>query len=252
MARMEFLRSNRYDTTTQIVPPSGTESAGNLMDRTVTKSWESVGQTGTSRVLSIVFSQPTPISHLILQGHNLEKYRVFYNSATANSFPNDVNVDSNTSENSYHYLGTTTVSSIQIQMDTPFTTTAEYTIGELIATERLYVLERNPSAAEWKPKEARKRIIHDMPDGGVRVFNIKTKYATEIGLKFITESAKDSLFDIYDAAQEFIFVPFPTTTGWDGKAPECSWLSDFDFKPGTNDKEQGFSGTIKMRETPSG
>ena len=50
------------------------------------------------------------------------------------------------------------------------------------------------------------------------------------------------------------FVPFPTTTAgeWDGKAAECAWVGDFDFKHGENSKTQGFSGSINLRETAGG
>lgn len=252
MSRMEFLKINQYNTTTSVVPPSGTSTAGNLFDRVLSKKWESVNQTGTSQVLSIEFPEPKVISQVLIRGANLKDYRLFFNSITASVFPTDVNVIGNTAQHTLHVLGSTTVNSIQLQMDTPFSTTQEYTIGELIYTERVLQLERNPTAKGYKPLTRQTRIFHTMPDGGSKVFNIARKFDAAIPLAFITDTLTASIDGLYEDANSLVFVPFPTTTSWDGAAPEVNLTNDFDFKHSTNDKQQGQSGTIKIKETPSG
>ena len=252
MARMEFLKQNLYNTTTNIVVPSGTDVADALFDRSTSKFWESVGATAASIVVSIKFTTPRVVSHLLLQGHNLKRFRVFYNSVTANTFPTNVNVTTNSDTSSYFNLGSTTVSSIQVQMDSTTVAGAEYRIGELIATERLCVFERNPAADDYSPVIMKKRVVHEMPDGGVKVYEISQKFRADMRWKFITTSFRDSLLSVFDLAEPFTFAPFPTATSWDGFAKQVVWDGDFDFSHDTNDKEQGFGGKVRIREVASG
>ena len=253
MARMEFLKKNLSNTTTSVVVSSGSDVSDALFDRSTTKYWESVGATGASIVLSIEFPTPTVISHVILQGHNLKRFRLFYNSATANTFPTNVNVTTNSDTSSYFGLGgSSTVSSIQLQMDSTTVAGAEYRIGELIATERLCVFERNPAADDYKPVRMKKRIIHEMPDGGVKVFEVSQKFKAEMKWGFITQTFHDSLLSVFDLAEPFSFIPFPTATSWDGQAKQVIWDGDFDFAHDTNDKAQGYGGKVRIREVAAG
>jgi hypothetical protein len=249
---MEFLKQNQYNTTTSIVPPSGSDVADALFDRSTTKYWETVGATGASVVLSIEFASPRVISHLLIQSHNMKRFRVFYDSATANTFPTNVNVTTNSDTSSYFDLGSTTVSSLQIQMDSTTVAGVEYRIGELIATERLAVFERNPSADDYKPVRSKKRIVHEMPDGGVKVFEVSQKFRAEMRWGFITQTFHDSLLSVFELAEPFTFAPFPTTSAWDGFAKQVIWDGDFDFAHDTNDKAQGFGGKVRIREVAAG
>lgn len=249
MARMEFLDENFLNTTTQIQVDSGTSTISYLFDRNRSLGFTSVGYDGaTSTVLSIEFDSPTAISHVLMQGHNLKDFRVFYDSTTANSL--DV-VSSNSSSSYYLSFSTTTVSSIQIQMDSAFPS-GEKNVGELIITERLVQFERNPTVSKWKPMVYRKQVVHEMPDGGAATFNVKDKYRAQLSWKFITESFYDDLTTVYNAGEPFYFIPFPTATAWDGVGHEVMWIGNFDFKHSTNDKDQGYEGKITLRETPGG
>ena len=58
----------------------------------------------------------------------------------------------------------------------------------------------------------------------------------------------NSLFNIYETQTAVMFVPFGTTTAWDGKAYECLWTNDFDFRHSDNNKDAGFSGMITLEE----
>jgi len=127
----------------------------------------------------------------------------------------------------------------------------EKTIGELIISERKLVFTRNPNAALYNPLIDRTQIEHTMPDGGAILFNVKDKYKTKIGLRYITTSFYDSLLDIYEDADSIYFIPFPTTTSWNGKAYHMVWSGDFDFKFAVNTKDN-YSGNILLKETASG
>ena len=249
MSRMEFLRENQYNTTTSVVVNNNTDGVEFLFDKNPTIQYTTSGYTGstTASAISIVFSVPTVISHAILQNHNIRDWRIYYNSITSNS----LNITSGNSA-SYTYLSfpSITVSSIQFEHISG-QSNSERTIGELIFTDRLSQFERNPSINDFTPVIDRKQIIHEMPDGGIVLYNIKNKYRASLSWDFITSSFHSTLFNIYDMAQPVIFIPEPTTTAWNGTANEVVWIGDFDFKHSTNDKNQGYSGKINLRQTPS-
>lgn len=248
MARMEFLSENRLNTTTQAKVDSNTVTAAYAFDRSTSLGYSSNGyNSDTSTIFSVEFAVPVVLSHLLLQNHNLKGFRVFYNSATANSL---AVVTGNSATSYYLNFNSVTVSSIQVQMDTTVTG-VEKSVGEIVVAERQIQFERNPSIQNWTPTVYRKQIEHEMPDGGTVLFNIQDKYQASLSWEFITQSFRDGLKTVYDAATPLYFLPFPTTTSWDGTAYESVWTGDFDFKHGTNDKTQGYSGSIVLKQTPS-
>lgn len=249
MARMEFLKENQLNTTTMVTPPSGTDSVEELFDRNTDKIWESVNQTGTAQVLSVEFGKNVVLSHVLLQNMNLKTYRIFYDSSTANSL---ANVTQNSDTSRYHSFASVTVASIQVQMNAPITSSEEYKIGELVLTERRCQFELNPSSKNYKPRRPKTRIKHDMPDGGSRVFEIADKFSAKIRLEFISDTFTSGLESVFESGEPNYFLPFPTTSSWDGKGYEVNWLNDFDFTYAENSRSQGQSGTIEIRQTQSG
>jgi hypothetical protein len=247
---MEFLGENLLNTTTQLKIDSNTDLASYLFDRSVALGYTTNGYTGaTTTVISVEFSSPVVLSHVLMQNHNLKGFRLFYNSVTANALVPAVTTNSETS--SYFSFASVTVSSVQLQMDTTIAAGVERSVGELVLLERQLQFERNPTVKKWKPTVFRKQIEHEMPDGGTAVFNIRDKYRASLSWDYVTTSFRDALFGVFQTADPLYFVPFPTTTGWDGVAYEAAWVDDFDFKHTTNDKVQGFSGSILLKETPS-
>lgn len=248
MARMEFLSANLLNTSTQLHVESNLVTAPYLFDRSVSLGYSSDGFIGaTTTVISVEFDAATVLSHILIQNHNMKNFRLFYNSVTANSL--EV-ITSNSATSSYFLVNSVTVSSIQLQIDATMLGTDEKQVGELVLSERLIQFERNPTQSQWNPTVFRKQIEYEMPDGGTSVFNVKDKYRTTMSWEFITSSFRDSLFSIYEDAVPLYFLPFPTTTGWDGGAYESVWTGDFDFKHATNDKQQGYSGSLTLKETP--
>ena len=249
MARMEFLSENRLNTSTQLKVDSNTTTAAYLFDRNATLGYSSNGYSGaTGTVISVEFTTPQVLSHILLQEHNLKGFRVYYNSATANSL---AIVSGNSSTSYYLAFSSVTVSSIQLQGDSVIAGSGEKNVGELIVGNRLSQFERNPSVKKFSPTIFRKQVEHEMPDGGAVLFNIKDKYRANLSWEFITSTFQSELLGIFSDGDPLYFLPFPTTTLWDGAAYECAWVGDFNFRHATNDKTQGYSGSILLKETPA-
>lgn len=248
MALMEFLKQNKLNTTTMItVPANQTGTLAYLFDRNTGLGFTSVGyDSNTSLALTVTFPTPTVLSHVFLQHHNLAQYRVFYDGVTANSL---AVVATNSETSTYHAFASTTVSSVTIQMDRAKTAATERQLGEFVVTERRLQFERNPSFKDYVPVVARKRIRHEMPDGGMAHFNIKNKFKAKLSWKFLSAVFAASLRTVYDEAAALYFLPFPTTTAWDGVAHEVLWDNDFDFADDENSRTQGKGGEIKLWET---
>lgn len=244
---MEILSQNLINTTTMIRSESGTGLTQYLFDRNRSLGYATVGYSGaTASTISIEFSVPTVISVLLLQETNLEAVSGYYDSMTANSL---FSLTGSSDGSLYIPFNSITVSSFQLQLNGA---TGERNIGEMVLCDRLLSFERNPAVSGFTPSISRKQVEHEMPDGGRVLFNIRDKYRASLNWKFITPSFHNNLLSIYEMADPFYFVPFPTTSAWDGRGHEVVWVGDFDFKHSTNDRQQGYSGGINMRETPSG
>ncbi len=250
MAVMEFLGRNLVTTSTMIKVDSNTDLSTYMIDRNRRLGWSSNGYTGsTQTVISLEFGTPTVISHVMLQNHNLKDFRIFYNSVTANSL---LVVSSNSQTSTYLSVNSITVSSVQIQIDAPMVAGADRQVGELIIAERQLQFERNPSIEAWDQSIFRKQIEHEMPDGGTVVFNIKDKYRADIAWQFITETFRNQLRSVFDSGNPVYFLPRPTSTSWDGDAYEVVWVGGFNFYFSDNEPSVGYSGSLTLKETPSG
>lgn len=257
MALMEILQQSLLNTTTQITTTAN-NGAGTFQysfDRNIRLGYSTVGySSSTVAGFSIVFSQTTPVSHILIQNHNLRQFRAYYNSVTANSL---AVVAGNSATSTYLSFATVSVSNIELEMELQMSSGAvqadiEKTFGEIIVANRQLVFARNPSVQDWTPSFKRKQLIHEMPDGGIKAYQIRDKFQTKLKWSFITETFRNDLYTIYSSAAAFYFVPFPTTSAWDGQAYEVLWPGDFDFKHGDNSKSQGFGGSVLFRETTGG
>jgi len=248
---MQFCRKNEVNTTTQIAVDSvNTATVRYLFDRDLLTRFETVGYgTNTSTNITISFSSAVVVDRIFLQNHNLKQYRVFYNGATSNTFTPNISETTNSQSCSFYSVNTTTVTSITLQVDLAQSADTEKKIGEFYVGSRMFDFERNPSAADYKPMIDRHQVIHKMPNGGVNVFVVDDKFTAEIKWKFITESFTSQLLNLYETATAFTFIPFGTTTSWDGRAYEVAWTSDFDFRHADNNKTAGYSGRIIIQET---
>jgi hypothetical protein len=250
---MEFLSDNLLEKASAIRVQSNTDLTENLWDRNYDTPYESAGyDSNTATLISIEFSSPTVISHLLLMNNNFKKCRIFYNSLTANTFTPDFQTTTNAQTNLYIGFASITVNSISIQIDTCFTTTTEKSLGELILCEKLLSFDQNPEANKYQPVIDREFIEHKMPDGGIVQYNIKDKFTAKIGFSYITSAFYTSLLNIYEDGSALYFVPFPTMTSWDAKAYPVIWSGNFDFTYAGNNTLCGYKGNIILKERTSG
>lgn len=247
MAYMEFLGQNLCNTTTMLKVESNSTAALYLIDRNKYLAYQTSGyDSNTSTIISLEVGTGTVISNVLLQNHNFKNFRVFYNSVTANSI---AVVTNNSSTNHYFNFASVTVGSVQVQIDTCITSGVEKSIGQIVIAEKELVFETNPSAKRYTPTIDRIQVKHIMADGGISLHNIKDKYKTKIKLEFISETFYNSMLSIFQRGTPLYFVPFPTSTSWDGTAHEVVWSGDFNFKFNENVKTIGYNGEFVLEET---
>jgi hypothetical protein len=90
-----------------------------------------------------------------------------------------------------------------------------------------------------------------MSDGGTVVYFVQDNFKADIQRQYVDETEYDSLRSLHTLVTPFSFVPFPTGTSWDDKMYEVNWIGDFDFESySENVKDAGYSGSMRLRETP--
>lgn len=252
MRNMEFMGQNLLNTTSMFVVDSGTGTLSYLYDRNLSVEYQTDGYTGaTSTTLNIVFDNPTVVSRLMIQNHNLKAFSAYYDSNAANVFTPAISVAANSTTYHYFYFNSVTVSSIQIKMDDVIDLNQERSIGELVVADSKATFDYNPNSDNYDPKMFKQKIKHTMPDGGTNLFIVGNKFQAVLNMKFIGEAFKDSLRTIYDDGAPVYFVPEATTGAWAGEAHEVVWVNDWDFTYAENSKTQGYNGKIQIEETPN-
>jgi hypothetical protein len=236
---------------------NGTLSVDNLLNRDSYLQFQSEGDgsDSTTTTLTISFDATTTVSRIGLLNHNWKKFNIYYNGVTANAFAVSgltTTTQFTTNSATSIYFTTTPVGCTSVTIDITETITAnqEKAIGYLAISDELLEFERIPAANGYKISLDPEQIVHNLSDGGTRTHTISQKWLTDIKFKYITESFKNDLYEVWSLRDEFMFVPFPTTSSWDGVLYECVWIGAFDFYNYTDNALQaGFSGTIKLRET---
>ncbi|RJP50524.1 MAG: hypothetical protein C4586_05935 [Anaerolineaceae bacterium] len=263
---MEFLYKNYLQTSTQITVPSNDEIKEYVMLRDPTRQWfsESAANDSITASMTITFDETTAISRIGLAGMNLKGFRIFYNGSTANTFdltnggaavgPGTTTAHFSNNSETAMVLTTAQVqcTSITIDMYSTQEANSEKALGYLLLSDVLLDFARIPASSGYKPRINSEEIVHRMSDGGTKI-NVKDrKRDTDIKLKYISETFRDQLKDLYDEDTDFVFVAFPTTTGFDEGMFPCVWEGDFDFyQMSDNNPSAGFEGTIRLRETPT-
>lgn len=252
---MIFIRQNFYTTATMFTSSNGTSSAANLFDtnRATQYVTENAGSDVTTATFTIAFASTQTVSQVLLLNHNLNQFRVFYNGVTANSWANET---TNSATSNYYAVTTATaVTSVTLQMDQTIAANSEKTVGEFIISNLLYDFSTNrlPTYKEYQPKIAKQQFVHQMSDGGTSIFNLRNKFSADLELDFAPTATVASLKTIYDLADPVIFVPAETSASWDGEAAEVVWTGPFTFlELSHNNRGNGFSGKLTLRQTPGG
>jgi len=255
---MEFLSANSFDTTTAITVNSGTITVESLLDPNIRRPYVSDGfaDDSTTTTITISFEQTTTVDRLAILGHNVKALDIFYNGATANTFalsgPTTVSQFVSNSATSLYLMVSTPVDCTSVTFDLKSTIVAnsEKSVGYLYIGVNQFTFPRIPNASGYTPTWKAKELVHELSDGGTRRHLIRNKWEVRIKLKYIEESFRDSLKDIYDLNEPLTFVPFGTGTAWDGILFEANWIGAFDFYKYSDDAEAaGFTGNIQLKET---
>lgn len=258
---MEFLKQNYINTTTQITVNSNTATISNIFnpDKYFQYYTDGLANDLTTSSIVIAFTETTLVSRIALKDTNAKEFRLFYNGATANSFSLTTTGSTVTSSwtgntETELFLRATPVYCTSVTLEITKTQTAdqEKRVGMLILSDLYYALSQIPNANGYDPRVIPKQIEHKLSDGGTRIHNIRKKWEVSIKLDYISSTQRDNLKTIYDLRVPFIFCPFGTTTSWDAMIFESVWPGNFDFYQfSDNASVSGYSGGIKLKETPS-
>jgi len=260
MSRMECLYKNFVNTTTLISVNNGTSNVVYLIDRKPDYQFQSAGDNSdlTTTSIRIDFTDTENIDHIAIQNCNWKSFIIYYNSNAANvitptSMLTNTTVWATNSETSlYIYFATTAVQSVFFDITATMVANEEKKCGDIYIGKRYLQFENNPTAKDYKVKRKRKEYVHEMANGGWSQYVLDTSYYADISLSYVTASETSLLLDLYDEDTEFVFVPFPTGTSWDGQLYEVNWIGEYTFdQPAANNyTDVGYKGVMKLRETP--
>ncbi len=254
---MELLSSNFYDTTTQIAVGSNTSTAQFLMSRDVRRQYVSEGFNSdlTTTTIKISFDETTTVDRIAMLGHNVKGMNIFYNGVTANAFaltgPTTTSQFASNSVTSL-YLPCTPVActSVTFDLKTTMVANSEKAVGFILLSEHEYSFPRIPAAGDFKPTLNPKELRHELSDGGVRTHVIAQKWKHKMKYKYLSATERDAMRVIYDQHEPKIFIPFETTTAWDGILYEANWTGIFDgYTYSDNAVASGFTININLEET---
>ena len=261
---MEILKQNFLNTTTMVSVATGTDNAANLFNRSKSSSYVSVGKDDDTAgvTIGVDFSGTTKnIDRIVLQNINYKGFKIYHSSNTGNTITltstSDTTVTdwvSNSATSLYLIFATIQATSIFIDGTTTMDANENKNVGEFWVTEKRLRLERNPTAKDYKPVLKRKEFRHEMAEGGTTSYVISESYRADLRLRFRNETETAALLDLYDDRVPFVFVPFPTSTGWttfkNERIHEVIWVRDFTFQHERNNTGVGYSLRARMEETP--
>jgi len=264
MSNFEIISQNLLNTTSLISISSGTDSVSYLFDRDSNVQWQSVGENSSTMVVSITVKFPSAkvIDRVVIQNINLKDWSVkgayntiFYDWMTITSANTTIaNWESNSDTSVYlKFLTALTLTAIEIKASSTMDASEEKKIGQIWIGEKQFTFANNPTAKDYKAKIDRRKVSHEMSDGGNTVYVFGDSFQTNLKLKYQSDTMRDNLKTLYDTRQPFVFIPYPTGTSWEGnEIYEVNWDGDFDFRqPAGNDYDSlGWSGSMMLKETP--
>jgi hypothetical protein len=257
---MDFLTANLINTTTQISLTNQTALASSLFNRDEYYQYYTDGLNNdlTSASITITFGTTTSVSRIALIDTNLKDFTVFYNGVTASTFTlvsqatTASSFTGNADENVMLRFATIGVSSVTIQMKKTITADQEKILGLFYIGDTYFSLGKLPNASNYKPQRVPKEIVHTLSEGGTRVSRVREKFDLSINLDYVSASDVSSLKDV-KAQSSFNFAAFSTSTGWTNPVFfEAVWPGSFNFYEFSDEVvSNGFSGNIKLKETPA-
>lgn len=247
---MIFSRQTYFNTTTIVFVDSGTATVANLIDRKASTQYETIGFDDdlTTAAIILSFDATQSISNIILLNHNVADLAITYDTNTALT-----TISSNLDASLYISFPTITTDKINLFLAGTIIADEEKKIGEFIVSDLLYdfATDRLPAADNYNPEINKRQAVQRMSDGGVTLYNIAEKFKTKIGLDFVPTATEISLKSVFDNVLPVNFIPFETTSSWNGDIYEVNWTGKYNFlKFSDNLRGNGFTGEITLEETP--
>lgn len=259
---MELLRDNFANTTTQFTVSDNTATIEDILTRSTRFQYftSQFANDNTTASIKISFDETLTIDRIALVGHNLKDFTLFYDGSTANTF--NLTATANTSTSDYNANSDTShffrfpavdATSVSIDMKSTIVANENKVVGYLVISEKLTDFDgRVPNARGYKPTFDTQAVVHRLSDGSTRIQTLDDNWDADLSFSFITTAVRDELKEIFDDHNELVFAPFGTTTGWDGTIFPCVWEGSFDFfRYSDNASDAGFSGRIRLKETPT-
>lgn len=259
--RMECLYKNIVNTTGLIYVNNGTSNVQYLIDRKTNVQFQSAGDNSdlTTTTIRIDFVDTEYVDHIAIQNCNWKSFQIYYNSNTANKFTptsmltNTTEWSSNSETSLYIYLAATVAcQSIFFDITATMVANEEKKCGDIYIGKRYLQFDSNPTAKDYKVKIQRKEYVHEMANGGWSMYVLDNSFFADIKLDYVPASMTARYWALYNEDTEFVFVPFPTGTSWDGNLYEVNWIGEYSFdQPAHNNYQDiGYQGIMKLRETP--
>jgi hypothetical protein len=232
---------------------SNDPSLSALLDKKSSNLFTWSAGTGTNTCLHLSLAAATNINVLLLQNINFSKFEIQINSLAVSPIGADTTTafwDSWTDENLYLEFSTIAAQTIDVYV---YTTTSggDRECGQIIATELQYELPWNPNFSDYLPTLSGRRQQKIMSDGGIKTYSIAEKFKASFRLNYVPPSVTSGIRDLYNSDNSYIFVPFATTTGWDGDAWEINFVGEYNLKQAANNdtSDPYYKGSIIIAET---
>ncbi len=182
---------------------------------------------------------------LMIQNHNLKTYYIAINTSLTTEVTDGSDGDI--------FLSFTKQTITSVWLHVYSATSGDIVkLGQMIVAAEEYELPHNPDFANYTPILTGDRLGKEMADGGIVTYKKVQKFQARINLNFVPESDRDSLLAMHESIGSYVFVPYPTSSAWDGAAHEVNFVGDFNlFKPARNSRTTPFyAGEIAIKETP--
>jgi len=254
---MEFLSQTLLQTTTQLFVSTNTITSDSIMNPDVRRQYVSSGDNSdlTTTTIRVTFDSTQTVDRIAIMETNAKQFNLFYNGVTANAFtltsPTTTSqFTNNSATNLYLACTPVDVTSVTFDIKTTMTANSEKAVGYFYVGANELTFAKIPNSGGYTPIIDPKELIHNLSDGGTRRQTVQAKWSVKVKLKYITETFKDSLLEIYNEFTPKVFVPFGTGTAWDGILFEANWMGNFDFYKYADDATNaGFTGSIDLKET---
>jgi len=125
-------------------------------------------------------------------------------------------------------------------------------VQNIIPLERIFELDENPDASDFKISIKSVEILHKIADGGVKKGRLAESARYSIALDYVSNEGYEKLYNLYEQNKSFFIVHNPSSSAaWVPLIHEVNWLGDFTFEEYTdNFKGNGWRGNITLAEVP--